>query len=65
MAGAWDVDGSCDIRTRFGRFSRPPERQTESRAVVAELQRALVESACAPGDALDKAIQYTSKRWTK
>lgn len=40
-------------------------RDTESRAVVAELQKALVESASTPHDALDKAIQYTSRRWTK
>lgn len=40
-------------------------RNTESRAVVADLQRALVESACTPGDALDKATQYMSKRWSK
>lgn len=40
-------------------------RNTESRAVVAELQRALIATACSPGDGLDRAIQYMSKRWSK
>ena len=40
-------------------------RDEESRAVVAELQRILIASACTPGDALDRAIQYMSRRWSK
>jgi transposase len=40
-------------------------RDEESRPVVAELQRTLIEVACAPGDGLDRAIQYTSKRWSR
>lgn len=40
-------------------------RDTESRAVVAELQRVLLASASTPHDALDRAIKYMSRRWTK
>lgn len=40
-------------------------RDTESREVVAELQRVLIASASTPHDALDKAIQYMSRRWSK
>ncbi len=56
----YEIEGRASTLEERGRL-----RETESRAVVAELQRALVEAACAPGDALDKAIQYTSKRWSK
>jgi transposase len=56
----YEIDGRATSLEERGRL-----RDAESRAVVAELQRALVEVACAPGDALDKAIQYTSKRWSK
>jgi transposase len=40
-------------------------RDTESRAVVAELQKTLIASASTPGDALDRAIKYMSRRWSK
>jgi transposase len=40
-------------------------RDTESRAIVTELQKVLIASASTPGDALDRAIQYMSKRWSK
>jgi transposase len=40
-------------------------RDTRSRAVVAELQRVLMETRPLPGSALEAAIQYTAKRWSK
>jgi transposase len=56
----YEIEGRASTREERARL-----RETESRPVVAELQRVLVASACAPGDALDKAIQYTSRRWSK
>lgn len=56
----YEIEGRASTREERARL-----RETESRLVVAELQRVLVASACAPGDALDKAIQYTSRRWSK
>ena len=40
-------------------------RDTESRAVLRELQQAFVDVARIPGDGLHKAIQYTARRWSK
>lgn len=40
-------------------------RDVESRAVVAELQKVLIASASAPGDPLDRATKYMSRRWSK
>ncbi len=56
----YEIEGRATSVEERGRL-----RDTESRAIVVELQRAVIESASAPGDALDKAIQYTSKRWSK
>jgi len=40
-------------------------RATRSRAVVRELEKVLVETRPLPGSALEKAIAYTAKRWSK
>jgi transposase len=40
-------------------------RQTRSRAVVTELERVLTMTAALPGSALEAAIAYTAKRWSK
>jgi hypothetical protein len=39
-------------------------RQTESRAVLAEIQRWIVELRCPPGTALYDAIRYLTNRWS-
>lgn len=40
-------------------------RKTRSRAVVVELQKTLTETVALPGSALEAAIRYTAKRWSK
>jgi transposase len=52
-----DEATSLDDRARL--------RGTRSRAVLAELQRTLAETRCLPGSALESAIRYTAKRWSK
>jgi transposase len=56
----YEIEGRAGSLEERGRL-----RDKESRVVVAELQKVLIEVACAPGDALDKAIQYASRRWSK
>jgi transposase len=40
-------------------------RNARSRPVVAELQKVLTETRAIPGSALESAMKYTAKRWSK
>lgn len=52
-----DAGDSLDLRGEL--------RRSRSRPIVRELEKALTEMRPLPGSALEKAIAYTAKRWSK
>jgi transposase len=60
IAELYRIEKEADTIERRGEL-----RKTRSRAVMAELQRVLMEIVAIPGSALEAAIRYTAKRWSK